>query len=114
VLNPEGAVLLKGTAQYGDFLQQAESSPDGKLFAVASSHFGYPVSRTVLMHTGDFANLTVTVYNTRTGKQFFVARLPQGSAQQDTFTLSPSGSTLAVLTSAALQIFALAPPAPAP
>ena len=114
VLNPEGAVLLKGTAQYGDFLQQAESSPDGKLFAVASSHFDYPVSRTVLMHTGDFANLTVTVYNTRTGKQFFVARLPQGSAQQDTFTLSPSGSTLAVLTSAALQIFALAPPAPAP
>lgn len=114
VLNSQGAVLLKGTAAYGDLLQQAGSSPDGKLFAVASSHFDHPVALTSTMHTGDFANLTVTLYNTATGKQFFAARLPHGSAQKDTFSLSPSGSTLAVLTSDSLQTFALAPPIPTP
>lgn len=110
VFNPRGAVLLKGTAAYGDLLQQAQSSPDGKLFAVASSHFDHPVSLTSTMRSGDFANLTVTLYNTATGKQFFAARLPQGSAHRDTFSLSPSGSTLAVLTSGSLQTFALLPP----
>jgi hypothetical protein len=114
VLNPQGAVLLKGTATYGDLLQRAESSSDGKLFAIASSHFDHPVARTTLIHTGDFANLTVTIYNTTTGKQLFASRLPEGSAQQDTFSLSPSGTTLAILTSAALQTFTLTPPPPAP
>ncbi len=114
VLNPQGAVLLKGAAPYGDLIQQAESSPDGKLFAVASAHFDHPVALTTLNHTGDFSNLTVTIYNTATGKQLFVARLPQGSAQQDTFSLSPSGSILAVLTAGALQTFAVAPPSHAP
>ena len=114
VLNPQGAVLLKGGAPYGDLIQQAQSSPDGQLFAVASSHFDHPVAHTTLNHTSEFTNLTVTIYNTGTGKQLFAARLPQGSAQQDTFSLSPSGSTLAVLTSAALQTFALAPPPHSP
>ena len=114
VLNPQGAVLLKGGAPYGDLIQQAQSSPDGQLFAVASSHFDHPVAHTTLNHTSEFTNLTVTIYNTGTGKQLFAARLAQGSAQQDTFSLSPSGSTLAVLTSAALQTFALAPPPHSP
>jgi hypothetical protein len=63
------------------------------------------------MHAGDFANLTVTLYSTSNGKEIFAARLPQGSAQQDTFSISPSNSSLAVLTSATLQAFALTPPA---
>jgi hypothetical protein len=110
VLNLEGAVLLKGAIAKGDLLQQAESSSDGKLFAIASSHFDHTVEPTTLMHAGDFVNLTVTLYSTTNGKEFFAARLPQGSAQQDTFSLSPASSTLAVLTSAALQAFALTPP----
>jgi hypothetical protein len=111
VLNLQGAVLLKGAVPKGDFLQQAESSSDGKLFAVACSHFDHAVEPTTLMHAGDFANLTVTLYSTRNGKEIFAARLPQGSAQQDTFSISPSNSSLAVLTSATLQAFALTPPA---
>lgn len=111
VLNLQGAVLLKGSAPKGDLLQQAESSPDGKLFAVASSHFDHGVDPTNPMRASDFANLTVTLYSTGNSKEFFAARLPQGSPQQDTFSLSPSGSTLAVLTSGALQAFALTLPA---
>lgn len=114
VLNLQGAVLLKGAVPKGDLLQQAESSSDGKLFAVASSHFDRLVEPTTVMRAGDFANLTVTLYSTRNGKEFFAARVPEGSAQQETFSLSPSNSTLAVLTSVALQAFALTPPAPAP
>jgi hypothetical protein len=103
VLNAQGATLFKGSGPYSDLVQQTESSDDGQLFAIASSHFNREVDRTTTLQIGDFANLTVTVYDTTTGKQFFVAHLHQGSAQQDTFSLSPSG--LAVLTSSSLQFF---------
>lgn len=111
VLNAQGATLFKGSGPYSDSIQQAESSDDGKLFAIASSHFKRDVDRTTELQMGDFTNLTVAVYETATGKQFFAAHLPQGSAQQDTFSLSPSGSTLAVLTSSSLQLFPLPSPA---
>jgi hypothetical protein len=108
VLNAKGATLFKGSGPYSDFIQQVESSEDGRLFAIASSHFNRPVDRTTELQIGDFTNLTVAVYDTATGKQFFAAHPPQGSAQQDTFSLSPSGSTLAVLTSGSLQLFPVA------
>lgn len=111
VLNAQGATLFKGSGPYSDFIQQAESTNDGRLFAIASSHFRHDVDRTSEMHIGDFSNLSVAVYDTATGKQFFAAHLPQGSAQQDTFSFSPSGSALAVLTSGSLQLFSLPSPA---
>ncbi|HEV2578826.1 MAG TPA: hypothetical protein VGU25_16600 [Acidobacteriaceae bacterium] len=107
VLNARGATLFKGSGPYSDFIQQTESTDDGRLFAIASSHFNRPVDRTTPLLTGDFTNLTVTIYDSTTGKQFFAAHLPQGSAQEDTFSLAPSGSALAVLTSASLQLFPL-------
>ncbi len=112
VLNAQGATLFKASGPRSDFIQQAESSYDGRLFAIASSHFNQPVDRTTELQIRDFTNLAVTVYDTATGKQFFAAHMPQGSAQQDTFSLSPSGSTLAVLTSSSLRLFPL--PALAP
>ena len=112
VLNTHAATLFKGSNPNSDFLQQADSSDDGRLFAIASSHFNNrPVDRTSNLQVGDFTNLTVTVYDSATGKQLFAARPPHGSAQQDTFSLSPSNSSLAVLTSTSLQLFPL--PAPA-
>lgn len=111
VLSAKGATLLKGTPAYGEFLQQAESDQKGDLLAIASSHFDRPIDRHSHLRSGDFTNLNVAVYDTRLGKQVFVARVPEGSAQQDTFSLSPSGSSLAVLTSVSLQAFSLLPPA---
>jgi hypothetical protein len=112
VLNAQGATLFKGSSPVTDFLQQAESSYDGRLFAIALSHFNNRlVDRKTILQIGDFTNLTVTVYDTVTGKQSFAARLHQGSAQEDTFALSSSGSALAVLTSSALQLFPLPSPA---
>jgi hypothetical protein len=110
LLNAQGATLFKGSGPYSDFIQQTESSDDGRLFAIASSHFKRDVNRTTELEIGEFTNLTVDVYDTATGKQFFAANLSQGSPQQDTFSLSPSGSTLAVMTSSSLQLFSL--PAP--
>lgn len=111
VLNAQGSTLFKGSCPYSDLIQQAQSGHDGRLFVIASSHFNQPVDRTTDLQIGDFTNLTVNVYDTATGKQFFAARLPRGSAQEDTFSLSPSGLTLAVLTSNSLQLFPLpAPP----
>jgi hypothetical protein len=107
VLDAQGATLFKGSGPYSDFIQQTRSSEDGRLFAIASSHFKRDVDRTTELEIGDFTNLTVAVYDTATGKQFFAAHLPQGSAEQDTFSLSASGSTLAVLTSSSLQLFPL-------
>jgi hypothetical protein len=110
VLNAQGATLFKGSSPYSDFIQQADTSYDGRFFAIATSHFNRPVDRTTEQQIGDFINLTVTVYDTSTGKQFFTAHMPQGSAQEYTFSLSPSGSSLAVLTSNSLQLFPLPKP----
>ena len=113
VLNTHGATLFKGVGPPTDLIQQADSSDDGRLFAIALSHFKkLPVDRSTQLQIQDFTNLTVTVYDTATGKQCFAAHPPQGSAQEDTFSLSPSGSTLAVLNSDSLQLFPL--PASAP
>lgn len=112
VLNSQGATLFKGSGPFSDFIQQAESTSDGRLFAIALSHFkNRPVDRTTQLQIQDFTNLTVTVYDTATGKQFFAAHPPHGSAQSDTFSLSASGSALAVLTSTSLQLFPLPTPA---
>ncbi len=112
VLNANGATLFKGSGPRSDFIQQAESSNDGRLFAIASSHFVHrPVDRTSDLAIGDFTNLTVALYDTVTGKQFFAAHPAQGSAEEDTFSISPSGVYLAVLTSSSIQFFPL--PAPA-
>ena len=111
VLNAQGATLFKGSRPSTDLIQQAESSYDGRLFAIALSDFrSRYVDRTTVLKIADFTNLTVTVYDTATGKRFFVANPLEGSAQADTFSLSPSGSALAVLTSSSLQLF----PVPAP
>lgn len=107
VLNSQGATLFKGSGPRSDFIQQAESSDDGHLFAIASAHFNRAVDHSTTLQIRDFNNLTVNVYDTATGKQLFAARPPQGSAQEDTFSLAPSGSSLAVVTSRILQLFPL-------
>jgi hypothetical protein len=110
VLNAQGVTLFKGSGPRTNFIQQTESSDDGRLFAIATSNFNRPVDRTSTLQIEDFTNVTVNVYDTATGKQFFATHQPQGSAQQDTFSLSPSGSALVVLTSTSLQLY----PLPAP
>ena len=110
VLNAQGATLFKGSGPRSDFIQQAESTDDGRLFAIASSHFNRPVDRTTTLQAGDFNNVVVNVYDTATGKQVFAAHPQQGSAEEDTFSLSPSASSIAVLTSGALQLFSLRAP----
>jgi len=112
VLNTHGATLFKGVGPPTDLIQQADSSDDGRLFAIALSHFKkLPVDRSTQLQIQDFTNLTVTVYDTATGKQCFAAHPRQGSSESDTFSLSPSASTLAVLTSTSLQLFPLPTPA---
>lgn len=110
VLNSHGATLFKGSGPDNELIQQAESSDDGRLFAIASSQFNRSVDRTTELQIEDFNNLTVNVYDSATGKQLFAAHPPQGSPQADTFSLSPSGSALTVLTSSSLELF----PVPAP
>jgi len=110
VLNAHGATLFKGTSPNSNFIQQVQSSDDGRLFAMASSQFNRPVNRTTTLHIGDFTNVTLTVYDTASGRQIFAAHPREGSAQADTFSLSPSGSVLAVLTSTSLQLFPLPMP----
>ena len=112
VLNSQGVTLFKGSVPDSILIQQAESSDDGRLFATASTQFNRSVDRRTTQPIGDFNNLTVNVYDTATGRQFFAARLHQGSAQEHTFSLSPSGSALVLVTSTALQLFPLPPPAP--
>lgn len=117
VLNQKGATVLKGTYNQFDLLEQAASDTAGNLFALATAHFDQPFSFAPLKRAGDFNNLQVSVFSTTGGKPVFAAHLQAGSAEQQTFSLSPSGTTLAVLTSDAVRAYAITPataPAPTP
>ncbi len=109
VLNPQGATLLKGKLEPFSLLQQAATDEAGKLFAVASTQFEKRVDLRGSMHAGDFAHLSVAVYSTATGRQVFAVQPAGGSDMRETFALSPSGNSLAVLTGDTLQTYGMAP-----
>ena len=109
VLSPQGATLLRGKLPPFSLLQQAASDGAGKLLAVASSQFSKRVDLRGGMHAGDFAHLSVSVYSIGTGREVFAVHPAGGSEMRATLALSPSGTTLAVLTRAALEMYILAP-----
>lgn len=107
VLDTKGATRLKGTSDRFSYLQQAATDASGDLFGIASSHFDQPFDFKFQVHAGEFQNLALSLFSAQNGKLVFSTHLASGSPEQDTFCLSPSGRTLAVLTSAGLQAYAV-------
>ncbi len=103
VVDEHGKVILKGETAFGDMLQQTETDSNGKLIAVAISHFDKAVRRGDRLNVRDFQNLGLTVYSVGTGKPVFATHLPSGSSQQQTFALAPDATSLTVLTGDTVQ-----------
>ena len=107
MLNNSGQTLLKGVAAPAELVQQVLTDADVGLIAIASTQFDASSTPGLETREGEFKRLKVTVYNTSTGKQVFAAQPAGGSAMLQTAALSPSGAFLVVLTSDALQVYAV-------
>jgi hypothetical protein len=59
------------------------------------------------MHESEFQHLSVSVYDTATGKLLFAVQPTEGSCMQQSVALAPSGSSMAVLTAGEVALYAI-------
>jgi hypothetical protein len=107
VLTPEGATMLKGSAPAFALVQQSVSDAAGRVLALAVSQFDKRIDLAGGMHESEFQHLSVSVYDTATGKLLFAVQPTEGSCMQQSVALAPSGSSMAVLTAGEVALYAI-------
>ena len=107
ILNSRGALILSGHAPGTELVQQAASNAAGDVVAVASTESNEPIDLRVGARVSDFRSLTLSAYRVSDGKKVLSVRTAQGSALRQTFALSPSGNSMAVLAGSTLQAYSI-------
>lgn len=116
VLNEAGATLLKGSTDRYNLLQQAGTDLSGSILAIAFGTTESAIDFRLPVRSAVFTGIRLQAYYAHTGRSFFAKHLPVASPEQDLFSLSAWGDTLAVLTAGSLQAYKLPrlPPLPVP
>lgn len=108
MLRLDGHVLLKGTGS-SEEIAQSSTSDSADVFAIRVIHTRISKSFTDSFFKDDLREQQIGVYNRSNGKRLMLITDHDVSLVEQSFALSPSGHQIAILSSADLSLYRVAP-----
>jgi hypothetical protein len=103
----DGKLVLKGQSPSSERGHAASGANQSGLFAVGTIEFMKAIDDASAFHSSDLKSLQVGVYRSENGKKVAGVTLPNPLPTEQTFTLSPDGHQLAVLTNNQIVFYPL-------
>jgi hypothetical protein len=106
MLHLDGHPILQGRSSFVEIQQSSSSGNQGE-FVVRVVRTGQHKAHDSLFRKEDLREQEFSIYRATDGKRLFLTTIPGVSMVEQSFTLSPNGHQLAVLTNASISFYSI-------